>query len=246
MLEANNPNVGTRQYPNIDRASLPVKGYKRGMDSVAIGQKLRDKRELLGLSQEQVCEALDWSIGQSTLGRIENGEFKRLPSALPALAAYLQITLDELDRELVQPGGTIISNVLGRDDFKVYASVEGGPGEIILSTDPIEVIARPSIVANIREAYGLIITGTSMWPEYRHGETAIINPLLPFQPGEVHIFYAEHEGVVRASIKELRRATIDDWLVSQHNPPEGHPKDFSLPRKDWRLAHRVLGKYSRR
>lgn len=169
------------------------------------------------MTQEQVAEIVGG--GQSTIGRIETGNFKRIPDVLPALAKLVGVNLaDEMARAATLPGA-MVSNILGDEDFKVYASAEGGPGEIILSTDPIEVIPRPSVVANIREAYGLIITGTSMFPEFRHGETAIVNPLLPFQPGEVHIFYAEREGAARASIKELRRATTDNWLVSQHNPP---------------------------
>lgn len=249
MLQANNPNLGTRQYPHSVQPLIPAYGYTGRMDPVEIGTIIRNKRELRGLSQEAVAEVVGG--GQSTIGRIENGDFKRMPSVLPAIARFLEIPMEELDPELsgkVPPTapGSIINRVLGAEDFRVYASAEGGPGEIILSTDPIEIIPRPSIVTNIREAYGLIITGTSMYPEYRHGETAIVNPLLPFQPGEVHIFYAEREGAARASIKELRRATADNWLVSQHNPPEGKPKDFSLPRKEWRWAHRVLGKYSRR
>lgn len=218
------------------------------MDTKEIGKRIRDARELKGISQEDVAEVVGG--GQSTIGRIESGDFKRLPSVLPAVVRLLGMTLEELDPELAGvplPGpGSIISRVLGDEDFRVYASAEGGPGEIILSTDPIEVIPRPSVVKDIREAYGLIITGTSMFPEYRHGETAIVNPLLPFQPGEVHIFYSEREGAARASIKELRRATGDNWLVTQHNPPEGKSKDFSMPRREWRWIHRVLGKYSRR
>lgn len=243
-----NPKVGTRQYPILMEPILPTKGYSSGMDTVEIGKRIRDTRENKGLSQEDVAEVVGG--GQSTIGRIEAGDWKRIPTALPAIAKMLGLTLEELDPELagVPPAapGSLVSRVLGDADFKVYASAEGGPGEIILSTDPIEVIPRPSVVANIREAYGLIITGTSMFPEFRHGETAIINPLLPFQPGEVHIFYAEREGTARASIKELRRATADNWLVTQHNPPEGKAKDFSMARREWRWIHRVLGKYSRR
>lgn len=218
------------------------------MDTIQIGKMIRETRENKGLSQEDVAEVVGG--GQSTIARIEQGDWKRIPTALPAIAKMLGIPLEGLDPELAglpaAGPGSLVAKVLGAEDFKVYASAEGGPGEIILSTDPIEVIPRPSVVVNIREAYGLIITGTSMFPEYRHGETAIVNPLLPFQPGEVHIFYAEREGAARASIKELRRATPDNWLVTQHNPPEGKSKDFSMPRREWRWIHRVLGKYSRR
>jgi phage repressor protein C with HTH and peptisase S24 domain len=215
------------------------------MDPKEIGKIVRYAREQKKLSQEQVAEVVGG--GQSTIGRIENGDFKRPPATLSAIAQLLGIDPAEFKLDLPLPApGSLVRSPLGADELKVYASAEGGPGEIILSTDPVDMIPRPSIVANIKEAYGLIITGTSMWPEYRHGETAIVNPLLPFQPGEIHIFYAEREGAARASIKELRRATDEKWFVSQHNPPDGKPKDFTLARREWRWAHRVLGKYSRR
>lgn len=215
------------------------------LDPVEIGTIIRNARELRGWSQEHVAEVVGG--GQSTIGRIENGDFKRIPNVLPAIIDMLGIPPETIDLGLAQkPQSPIIQKVFGATDFKVFASAEGGDGEVIVSTDPIEIIPRPSVVANIREAYGILVTGTSMYPEYRHGETAIVNPLLPVQPGEVHIFYAEREGAARASIKELRRATADQWQVSQHNPPEGRSKDFSLSRKDWQWVHRVLGKYSRR
>ena len=134
-----------------------------------------------------------------------------------------------------------------RADLPIYASAEGGPGQIIRSSEPIDFQPRPVILARVKGAYGLIITGDSMEPEYRNGDTALVNPHLPPQSGEVHIFYSQNPaGEAKATIKHLRRATSDKWMVTQHNPPEGLPKDFALPRLDWTVVHRVLGKYARR
>ena len=134
----------------------------------------------------------------------------------------------------------------GRPDFRVYASAQGGPGEIIRSIEPVDFIPRPSHLLHVRDAYGLLVTGDSMSPEYKNGEMAIVEPSLPMVPAEVYIFYAEKEGEARATIKHLRRATAERWLVTQHNPPDGQPHDFSLSRKEWGIAHRVTGKLARR
>lgn len=134
----------------------------------------------------------------------------------------------------------------GRPDFPVYASAEGGPGQIIRSSDPVDFQPRPVMLNKVVGAYGLLVTGDSMDPEYRSGDTALVNPHLGPIGGEVFIFYAEHDGEARATIKHLRKATADKWLVSQHNPPEGMSKDFTLSRREWAIAHRVVGKYSRR
>jgi len=55
----------------------------------------------------------------------------------------------------------------------------------------------------------------------------------------------ELKGEARATIKQLRRVTPESWLLTQHNPPAGQKHDFSLPLREWRWAHRVVGKYSR-
>jgi phage repressor protein C with HTH and peptisase S24 domain len=139
-----------------------------------------------------------------------------------------------------------LQDLRSRPDFRIFASAEGGPGQIIVSTEPVDFQPRPTILQNVRDAYGLIITGDSMWPEYRSGDTALVNPHLPAIGDEVYVFYAEREGEARATIKHLRRATAEKWLVSQWNPPAGMDRDFTLSRREWRVAHRVLGKYARR
>lgn len=128
-----------------------------------------------------------------------------------------------------------------RLDFPIYAAAEGGPGEILRSSDPVDYQPRPQPLAQVRNSYGLYVVGESMSPEYRPGDVALINPNLPIIGDEVYVFYAEREGEARATIKHLRRATGDKWLVSQHNKP----REFDLNRKEWQWAHRVIGKYSR-
>ena len=208
-----------------------------------VGHIIKEARERQRWSQETLAREAG-GVGQSTIDRIEKGQFKRMPSDLPAICVALGIPLPDLDG---RGGATHVAGlrISSNRDFPVYASAEGGPGEIIRSTDPIDFIPRPAPVAHVREAYGLVITGESMVPEYKPGETALINPLLPVMGGEVHVFYSELQGEARATIKHLRRATATEWLVTQHNPLKGKPKDFALSRKEWHTAHRVFGKHAR-
>ena len=211
------------------------------------GEIIRRRREELGWSQAQLGNRV--GISQPAIRKIEAGD-SRHSKFLPKVAQVLGIPLVELDASL---GGVVLPpapdastpRILGERDFPVHASAEGGPGQIIVSADAVDFMARPAPLIHVRDAYGLLITGTSMEPEYRQGDTALVNPHLPVIPGEVYIFYAEKEGEARATIKYLRRATAEKWLLSQHNPPEGMSRDFALPRKDWQWAHRVIGKYSR-
>ena len=86
------------------------------------------------------------------------------------------------------------SALMGDRDFPIHASAEGGPGQIIVSTDPVDFMPRPSPVAQVKGAYGLYVTGESMVPEFEPGDVAIINPHLPIVSDVSCIFYAEREG----------------------------------------------------
>jgi transcriptional regulator with XRE-family HTH domain len=212
------------------------------------GEIIRRRREELGWSQAQLGNRV--GISQPAIRKIEAGD-SRHSKFLPKIAQVLGLALIDLDPSLAgvvvppAPETRAPARILGERDFPVHASAEGGPGQIIVSNEPVDFMARPAPLIHVRDSYGLLITGTSMEPEYRQGDTALVNPYLPVIPGEVYIFYAEKAGEARATIKLLRRATSDRWLLTQHNPPDGMGKDFSLPRKEWQWAHRVIGKYSR-
>jgi transcriptional regulator with XRE-family HTH domain len=209
-----------------------------------IGETVANARNLKGWSQEKLADEAG-GIGQSTVDRVEKGDFKRMPSHLPQICGALGIPLPALGNG--NPVGRPIYAPPrpGVADFPVYSAAEGGPGEIIVTADPIAFLPRPAPLAHVKDSYGLNITGTSMIPEYNPGETALVNPLLPPVGGEVHIFYAERAGEARATIKQLRRVTATEWLVHQHNPAPRKPQDFALTRREWQWAHRVIGKYSR-
>ena len=205
---------------------------------------IREAREKRGWSQKDLADRA--GVSQVAIVKIESGATVH-SKFLPKIAQILGLDLADLDHTLrggALPGAPFVNEV--RPDFPVYASAEGGPGEIIRSSEPIDFIPRPSHLVHVKDAYGLLVTGNSMAPEYKNGEMAIVEPRLPVVADEVHIFYAEKDGEARATIKHLRRATTERWLVRQHNPPDGLAADFALSRKEWGVAHRVTGKMTRR
>lgn len=210
------------------------------------GEIIKKARETRDWSQRDLANKV--GITQAAINKIEGGETSQ-SKFLPKIAQVLELDLAELDRALNSQVIPENRPPLIRDnkpDFKIYASAEGGPGEIIRSLEPVDFVPRPTHLLNVKDAYGLLITGSSMEPEYNAGEMAIVEPTLPIVPNEVYIFYAEKDGEARATIKKLRRPTTDRWLVTQHNPPDGLGADFSLSRKEWSVAHRVTGKFTRR
>jgi phage repressor protein C with HTH and peptisase S24 domain len=216
------------------------------MPGMQPGEIIREARERRGLSQKGLGDLV--GISQPAIKKIEDGETSKT-KFLPKIAQVLELDLAVLDASLnsqmvEEPLPPL--QVTGRPDFRIFASAEGGPGEIIRSAEPVDFVPRPTHLLHVRDAYGLLITGSSMEPEYNAGEMAIVEPSMPLVSGEVYIFYAERHGEARATIKKLRRATPENWLVTQHNPPEGKSKDFTLPRREWTIAHRVTGKFTRR
>lgn len=208
-----------------------------------IGQNVRRLREQAGISQDDLATAAKTT--QSTIDRIERDEVAN-SRFLPRIAGALRVSLSDLDESYADvpdapPGSSLppVTQPIGSDhDFPVYTAAEGGPGEIIRSLDPVDWWPRPMEVLRVKGAYGMYVVGESMVPEFEPGQVAVINPNLPFVAGKPYIFYAEKSGEPRATVKRLRRATVDTWHVTQHNPKH----DFTLSRGLWTIAHRVVGR----
>ena len=133
--------------------------------------------------------------------------------------------------------------LLGPRDFPIYASTEGGPGAMVVTNDVIEMVQRPWYMRDV-PGYGVLVIGESMDPAFRPGDIAIVNPKLPVIRGRNAIFVAgEDRGEFRATIKEFQRQDTKHWHVRQHNPPDGQEKDFTLEKREWSKALRVVGKY---
>jgi phage repressor protein C with HTH and peptisase S24 domain len=221
-------------------------GFRSTRTPMALKDNLIRLRTERGWSQAELARRV--GVRQNTIAAIETGATVRT-KYLPQIARALGVTVDELDPPdgVAAPGAILVPPAFtGKRDFPVYSSAEGGPGEIVRSVEAIDWVPRPGPVApHIADAYCMLISGESMVPEFRPGDSAIVNPRLPIIGGEVYVFYRELQGEARATIKQLRRATTDTWQVTQHNPPAGQKQDFSLPRREWQWAHRVVGKYSR-
>ena len=131
--------------------------------------------------------------------------------------------------------------ILAARNLPVFAAVEGGSGDLVISTEPVELVPRPWYMGEVKDGYGVIVTGESMYPAYEPGDTAIVNPRLPYMRGKVHIFTAESENShFKGTIKLLTGVTEKEWKVEQFNPQNS----FTLPRSIWTNARRVVGKYN--
>ncbi|CAL8981841.1 hypothetical protein RHODGE_RHODGE_04008 [Rhodoplanes serenus] len=214
-----------------------------------MGNNLKVLRELKGWTLDDAAAAMGVSRGGYI--KLERGERKLSERTIGLAAKAFGVGPADLiegsengpDEAPRIPRSHLITPVR---DFRIYGSAEGGSGQIIVSTDPIDIYPRPMPVEHVKEAYGLYITGESMVPEYEPGDIAIVNPRLPIIANVTAILYAKDHGEARATIKRVRRFTDHVWLLTQWNPPEGMAPDFELPRSEWSIGHRVVGRYTRR
>jgi transcriptional regulator with XRE-family HTH domain len=216
-------------------------------ESSDIARLVRAKREERGWTQSQLAEKV--GTNQQTIGKIEKRTSKH-SRVLPAVLKELGVSLDVLTTR--KNSGPVLETPPTPDppplfgahqDFPVHGAAEGGRGALIVTTDPVEYMARPQPVANVRDAYGIIVIESSMEPEFRPGDVAIVHPHLPPINGTTCVFYSrERDGTDRAVIKHLRRSTGDLWYVQQWNPR----RSFTLKKSEWQICHVTVGRYTRR
>lgn len=128
----------------------------------------------------------------------------------------------------------------GIKDLPVYAAVEGGPGELVITFEPIDYVPRPWYLGQVRDGYGVIIVGESMVPAYMPGDMAIVHPKMPVILNKTYIFSNGSEANnYKGTIKRLVGQTATEWKVEQFNPH----LVFTLLKADWPKAVRVVGKY---
>ena len=189
------------------------------------------KSILASLGGRQAALATEVGVTQPTVSRWLNG-------AMPDPEA--EFRLRELQTRLGDASFRPPPQFLGERNLPVYSAVEGGPGEIVVSTDPIEMVPRPWYLGQVKEGYAVLVVGESMAPAFEPGDMAIVNPRLPPVRGKTHIFTNEpDDGSFTATIKRLVGQSTSEWKVEQFNPK----KEFGLKRSDWSKALRVVGRY---
>ena len=221
--------------------------YYRGM---ALGDRIRKARLARNLTQGEVAASM--GVSRPTETQWENGTHQPETGKMPDLAKVLGVSIDwlmsETDLPMPEPvraGFIPPPEILGKRDFPVYAATEGGPGIMIVSTDPIDLVPRPWFMGNVKDGYCVLVVGESMLPAYKPGQMAIINPRLAPLRGEDHVLVQETiDGSFNASIKCIVGWTDKEWKLEQYNPPTPEERYFTWPRKSWQKALRVVGKYA--
>jgi transcriptional regulator with XRE-family HTH domain len=229
-----------------------------------LGERVAAAREAKGWTQADLATAI--GMTQQGVAAIENGKSER-PKKLRELARSLGVTEEHLlaedesaDRAAIQapaiieperertkgqpinfvPGADVV--IPGRRQMlPVYSGAMGGNGKLVISSDFVDHVEMPAALAGVKGAYGLIVDGSSMVPEFWEGDVAWVNPHLKPARGRNHIFFHTPPGGedAEAIIKRLNGWNDREWDLEQWNPA----LQFKESRKIWPICHRVVGKY---
>lgn len=193
-------------------------------------------------SQEWLAEKV--GVTQATIDKIENDR-SRKSKFLPEVFSVLELPFSSLPGAKGEVRGAVYvppARAFEPGLTPVYGVAEGGGGRIQLTSDPVDFIATPHPLKNVKGAYAVIISGESMVPAYRPGQIALVHPGLPARPGDDVILYSDSEdGETFVIIKTLIRRKPDKYVVEQYNPP----KEFELLIAEWNRCHVVVGQYGK-
>lgn len=240
---------------------------------------LRRLRVAAGMTQEEAAEKFSYSKGGYL--KIERGERELSKKNIIKAQSLYGVSAEEVmspDQPLrsqlndsTQPrivplsrqrdqGVSSLSDVnpkekqylTGMADLPIYPSAEAGNGAIIIDPSPIDHVPRPLGLEHEKDAFGVLITGDCMIPEFKPGEYAFIHPRKPPIKGTACLLTTEGvNGKWLGSLKSFVRNTDENWVVEQHNPPKDavgrlKSKQLMFSKKEWPRCLRVVGKYEGR
>lgn len=196
---------------------------------------MKNRIEELRRARRLSMDALAMAVGTSapTINKLEKGRMRLSDRWIGPIAEALGVSPAEL---LSAPS---IAEDTARRDLPVYGLAAGAfNGAAQISSDPVEWVPAPPALARVREAYALIVSGSSMEPRYAAGDVIFINPNRPPRPGDhVVIQVQAHDGAtVETWLKQLMRVDETQVHARQYNPPA----TMSFRRAAVRRLHRVM------
>lgn len=196
---------------------------------------MANRIEEIRRAKKMSMEALALAIGTSapTINKLEKGQMRLSDKWLGPIARALDVS----------PGALLGDNEEGaapkQRSIPVYGMAAGAfAGAFTMTSDEVERVPAPPGLAHVRDAYALIVTGSSMEPRYFAGDTIFVNPHRPPRPGDhVIVQIRDHRPEGRQTfIKRYVGETHGAVVVSQYNPP----MNTEWKREQVSLLHRVL------
>jgi transcriptional regulator with XRE-family HTH domain len=203
--------------------------------SKTLGQRVKERRLALGLSQPQLAKRVGGITYQAIQQLEQGGGTKHLVGiarAMGTTAEWLQ------DGDGPAPPRSIPRQA--SEPIKVLGMAECGPdGWSLWNGEVIDVADRPASLSGVRNAYAVYVVGTSMEPRYHPGEVVHIHPDKPLiVGGYVLVQRRGRKGEPPAAvIKRLAKRTGAKVVLEQFNPPAL----LEIKTTDIVSIHRVVG-----
>lgn len=227
------------------------------MDTKWFNEKLKQA----GVTQDQLAAAIHRD--RSVVSRILNGKVKLSLHALPAFARALRVSPAEViehaggniegaeEEEAPSPSKTWTDGFTPKPmdipqeaelprDLPVYGTAVGGnEGAFELNGQLHEMVARPSYLATVRNAYAIYMTGSSMEPALSSGWLLHVHPTKPPAPGSFVVVQLrnpdDHQPV--CFVKQFVRRDATKLVCRQYNPAT----EIEWPLDQVIAVHRVVG-----
>lgn len=193
-----------------------------------IGKRIREKREAIGMTQEELASKLGYK-NKSSIAKIETGANDIIQSKVVEFANVLDTTVAYLmgwDNPTPSRKGVVV-NVLGR----VAAGIPIDAIKDIIDTEEI-----PEEMARTGEFFGLQIHGDSMTPSICNGDIVIVKQQNDAESGDIVIATINGD---EATCKRLRKYKDGIELIS--NNPSYSPFEFNNQEIEEKPV-RIIGK----
>jgi len=202
----------------------------------SLGDRVKERRRALGLSQPQLAK----NVGGITYQAIQQLEGGGGTKHLVSIARALGVTAEWLqDGHGPTPSKPVSSRGAG-EKLKVLGMAECGPdGWSLWNGDVIDLIDRPASLVGVPNAYAVYVVGESMAPRYHTGEVVHIHPGRPVDVGAYVLVQrrGKQGEPPLAVIKRLAKRTGAKITLEQFNPA----KLFDIKTADIVSIHRVVG-----
>lgn len=212
---------------------------------MSIGSRIKERRELLNLSQEELALKLGYK-SRSTINKIESGindisqskvvEFAKVLQTTPA---YLMGLEDDENKKIDIPGAMPIGNLV---PLRLIASVRAGYGGLAVATWDGEYEMIPEFMLkgySPNECVLFKVKGDSMYPRILDGDKIVVHEQPSIDSGDTAIVvYNGDEGTV----KKVNYVTGEDWVELIPNNPEYPTKRIEgIDLEECRVYGKVIG-----
>ena len=178
-----------------------------------IGQRIKRFREELSISQAELAQRCGW-LSQSRIGNYETDSRKVSVEDAVVLAKALNVNPGELI--LGTPDNASFTSA-GERYLPLVSYVQAAP-----FTEPDNLLSAEGAKGHVmydgpisEVAFALKIKGDSMEPEFKEGDTIIIDPMVAPHPGE---FVIAKNGDHEATFKKYRLKANGSFELVPLNP----------------------------